>query len=85
MVTQAPARSRVLIAAAFVLSCLGLMIFTWTQFGGQIPFAPEGYRIHAGDIVLMHFRPAFLKDVLAALIAMHDAGLTPALLENYLA
>ena len=47
MVTQAPARSRVLIAVAFVLSCLGLMIFTWTQFGGQIPFAPEGYRIHA--------------------------------------
>jgi virulence factor Mce-like protein len=35
------------IAAAFVLSCIGLMIFVWTQFAGTIPFAPAGYRIHA--------------------------------------
>jgi virulence factor Mce-like protein len=47
MVTQAPARSSVLIATAFVLSCIGLMIFVWTQFAGTIPFAPAGYRIHA--------------------------------------
>ena len=47
MVTQAPKRSSVLIAAAFVLSCIGLMIFVWTQFAGTIPFAPAGYRIHA--------------------------------------
>src|SRR6266567_9177933 len=32
---------------AFALSCIGLMIFVWTQFGGTIPFSPEGYRIHA--------------------------------------
>jgi virulence factor Mce-like protein len=47
MVTQAPKRSSVLIATAFVLSCIGLMIFVWTQFAGTVPFAPAGYRIHA--------------------------------------
>jgi len=32
----------------------------------------------------MHFRPAFAKDVLAALTAIKQAGLTPALLEDYI-
>lgn len=44
-----------------------------------------GHKIEAGDIILMHFRPAFVADFLAALQAIHDAGLTPALLENYIA
>jgi virulence factor Mce-like protein len=47
MVTQAPKRSSVLAALAFTLSCIGLMIFVWTQFGGTIPFSPQGYRLHA--------------------------------------
>lgn len=47
MVTQAPKRTAVLAAVAFVLSCVGLTIFVWTQFGGTIPFAPAGYRIQA--------------------------------------
>jgi virulence factor Mce-like protein len=47
MVTQAPQRAAVLAATAFVLSCIGLMIFVWTQFAGTIPFAPAGYRIQA--------------------------------------
>jgi virulence factor Mce-like protein len=47
MVTQAPKRSAVLAAVLFTLSCLGLMIFVWTQFSGTIPFAPAGYRVHA--------------------------------------
>ena len=47
MVTQAPKRSAVFAALAFTLSCIGLMIFVWTQFGGTIPFSAEGYRIHA--------------------------------------
>jgi virulence factor Mce-like protein len=34
-------------AIAFVLSCIGLAIFVWTQFGGTIPFAPQGYRVKA--------------------------------------
>jgi hypothetical protein len=32
----------------------------------------------------MHFRPAFVKDFLAALRAIRRAGLTPALLEDYI-
>src|SRR5437763_9196138 len=47
MVTQAPKRSAVLAAMAFALSCVGLMIFVWTQFGGTVPFSPQGYRLHA--------------------------------------
>jgi phospholipid/cholesterol/gamma-HCH transport system substrate-binding protein len=47
MVTQAPKRSAVLAAVAFALSCIGLMIFVWTQFRGTVPFQPQGYRIHA--------------------------------------
>jgi virulence factor Mce-like protein len=34
-------------AVAFSLSCVGLIIFVWTQFGGTIPFAAQGYRVHA--------------------------------------
>ncbi|MGI8863814.1 MAG: MlaD family protein [Solirubrobacteraceae bacterium] len=47
MVTQAPKRSAVFAALAFTLSCVGLIIFVWTQFGGTIPFGPQGYRVHA--------------------------------------
>ncbi len=47
MVTQAPKRTAVLAAIAFTLSCVGLMIFVWTQFAGTVPFAPQGYRIRA--------------------------------------
>jgi phospholipid/cholesterol/gamma-HCH transport system substrate-binding protein len=47
MVTQAPRRSAVAIAVVFALSCVGLIIFVWTQFGGTIPFAPQGYRVKA--------------------------------------
>jgi phospholipid/cholesterol/gamma-HCH transport system substrate-binding protein len=46
MVTQAPKRAAVLAAVGFTLSCIGLMIFVWTQFGGTVPFAPQGYRVH---------------------------------------
>jgi len=47
MVTQAPKRAAVLAALAFTLSCIGLMIFVWTQFGGTVLFAPQGYRLNA--------------------------------------
>ncbi|HEV3054289.1 MAG TPA: hypothetical protein VGX45_06505 [Solirubrobacteraceae bacterium] len=54
--TQAPRRSAIAAALAFTLSCIGLMIFVWTQFGGSIPFAPQGYRFkvrleNAADLV----------------------------------
>jgi peptidoglycan/xylan/chitin deacetylase (PgdA/CDA1 family) len=44
----------------------------------------EGNRIQRGDIILMHYRAEFVADFLAALQAVADAGLTPALLENYI-
>ncbi len=47
MVTQAPKRSNVMIAVLFILSCVGLMVFVWTEFGGSIPFEPQGYRVAA--------------------------------------
>ncbi len=47
MVTQAPKRAAIAVALAFALSCIGLIIFVWTQFGGTIPFAPQGYRVKA--------------------------------------
>jgi hypothetical protein len=59
--------------------------FFWkeTVDKGKVRFQ-EGNTVKPGDIILMHFRPAFVKDFLAALQAIHRAGLTPALLENYI-
>ena len=44
-----------------------------------------GHTVQPGDIILMHFRPAFVRDFLAVLRAIARAGLTPARLENYVA
>jgi peptidoglycan/xylan/chitin deacetylase (PgdA/CDA1 family) len=59
--------------------------FMWTQtvHKGKVRYQ-EGRKVKPGDIILMHFRPAFVKDFLAALRAIHRAGLTPALLEDYI-
>jgi peptidoglycan/xylan/chitin deacetylase (PgdA/CDA1 family) len=61
--------------------------FHWSETvnNGQVFYQTANHHIQAGDIILMHFRPAFIADVLAALTAIHDAGLTPALLEDYIA
>jgi peptidoglycan/xylan/chitin deacetylase (PgdA/CDA1 family) len=61
--------------------------FYWSETvnNGVVAYQTADHRIQAGDIILMHFRPAFVKDVLAALTAIHNAGLTPALLEDYIA
>lgn len=58
--------------------------FMWkeTVHEGKVRFQ-EGNTVQPGDIMLMHFRPAFIKDFLAALKAIHKAGLRPALLEDY--
>jgi peptidoglycan/xylan/chitin deacetylase (PgdA/CDA1 family) len=59
--------------------------FMWkeTVHKGKVRYQ-EGHKVQRGDIILMHFRPAFVKDFLAALRAIHKAGLTPALLEDYI-
>ncbi|GIE05053.1 hypothetical protein Adu01nite_64030 [Paractinoplanes durhamensis] len=58
--------------------------FMWkeTVDKGKVRYQ-EGKVVQPGDIILMHFRPAFVKDFLGALKAIHRAGLTPALLEDY--
>nr|WP_296072180.1 polysaccharide deacetylase family protein [uncultured Actinoplanes sp.] len=58
--------------------------FMWkeTVDKGKVRYQ-EGRTVQPGDIILMHFRPAFVKDFIAALQAIHRAGLTPALLEDY--
>ena len=60
-------------------------VLNWkeTVHKGKVRYQ-EGHQVRAGDIILMHFRPAFVQDFIAALQAIHRAGLTPALLEDYL-
>src|SRR3712207_9096748 len=29
----------------FALSCFGILLFLWIQFGGSTPLKPEGYRV----------------------------------------
>src|SRR5947209_16783303 len=47
MITRVPARSAIAVAGLFVLACVGLIIYVWTQFGGALPGYPKGYRFHA--------------------------------------
>jgi phospholipid/cholesterol/gamma-HCH transport system substrate-binding protein len=44
---QAPSTGRILTMVAFAGSCVGLLLFLWISFGGSIPLAPQGYRLHA--------------------------------------
>jgi len=59
--------------------------FNWAETvnNGKVYYQTAVHKIQPGDIILMHFRPAFVNDVIAALNAIHQAGLTPALLEDY--
>jgi peptidoglycan/xylan/chitin deacetylase (PgdA/CDA1 family) len=50
---------------------------------GHVFYQTAEKKVRPGDIILMHFRPAFVADFLAVLTAIRDAGLTPALLEDY--
>jgi virulence factor Mce-like protein len=34
--------------AAFALSCLGILLFLWLQFGGTLPLKPKAYQIQIG-------------------------------------
>jgi peptidoglycan/xylan/chitin deacetylase (PgdA/CDA1 family) len=43
-----------------------------------------GHSVRAGDIILMHFRDRFVDDFIAALTAIKNSGLVPALLEDYI-
>ncbi len=61
-------------------------VVNWTETvqGGVVAYQTADHRVHPGDIILMHFLPTFVADVLAALNAIRAAGLTPAVLGDYL-
>jgi peptidoglycan/xylan/chitin deacetylase (PgdA/CDA1 family) len=61
-------------------------VLNWSETvdHGRVAYQTAQHVIRPGDIILMHFRPAFVADVLAALNAIHAAGLTPAVLSDYL-
>jgi peptidoglycan/xylan/chitin deacetylase (PgdA/CDA1 family) len=63
------------------------VVFYWTQTvdKGIVRYQTTEKVVRPGDVLLMHFRPALADDLLAALNAIHAAGLTPALLEDYIA
>jgi peptidoglycan/xylan/chitin deacetylase (PgdA/CDA1 family) len=60
--------------------------FYWSETArnGKVFYQTSVHKIKPGDIILMHFRSTFAADLLAALTAIHKAGLTPALLEDYI-
>ncbi len=72
---------------AVVHDCGLAAAFDWSETvrNGKVFYQTADHRIRPGDIILMHFRDTFPQDVLAALTAIHRAGLTPALLEDYVA
>jgi len=47
METSAPSLGKILSMVLFALSCVGLLIFLWVEFGGTIPLNPQGYRFEA--------------------------------------
>ena len=44
MIKQAPTPGRIMVMAAFALSCFGLLLFLWLSFGGPVPLKPQSYR-----------------------------------------
>lgn len=48
MIKVAPSVSRILAMAVFVLSCFGILLFLWLQFGGPTPMKAERYLVKAG-------------------------------------
>ena len=45
MIKQAPSLTQITAAVAFVMSCLGILLFLWIQFGGTVPLRPEAYNV----------------------------------------
>jgi peptidoglycan/xylan/chitin deacetylase (PgdA/CDA1 family) len=60
--------------------------FFWTQTvdAGIVRYQTSQKVVKPGDVLLMHFRPALADDLIGALKAIKESGLTPARLEDYL-
>ena len=48
MIKQTPSFGRIFAMVAFTLSCFGILVFLWLNFGGAVPLQPEGYRVKVG-------------------------------------
>jgi phospholipid/cholesterol/gamma-HCH transport system substrate-binding protein len=48
MIKQTPSFGRIFAMVAFTLSCFGILVFLWLNFGGAVPLQPEGYRVDVG-------------------------------------
>ncbi len=46
MIKQTPSFGRIFAMVAFTLSCFGILVFLWLNFGGAVPLQPEGYRVN---------------------------------------
>ncbi|MFI5928164.1 polysaccharide deacetylase family protein [Micromonospora sp. NPDC051543] len=66
--------------------CGAKAVLHWSEtvHEGKVRYQTPEKVVQPGDVLLMHFRPALMDDLLAALKAIHRAGLTPALLEDYI-
>jgi phospholipid/cholesterol/gamma-HCH transport system substrate-binding protein len=47
METSAPSLGKIASMVLFSLSCIGLLLFLWVEFGGTLPFNAQGYRFQA--------------------------------------
>ncbi|GAA2353171.1 chitooligosaccharide deacetylase [Catellatospora methionotrophica] len=67
-------------------ACGAQAAFFWTQTvdKGIVRYQTSKKVVLPGDVLLMHFRPALMDDLLGALNAIYKSGLTPALLEDYI-
>jgi len=45
MIKHAPSPARLAAMATFAMSCVGILLFLWLQFGGPIPLRPEAYNV----------------------------------------
>jgi phospholipid/cholesterol/gamma-HCH transport system substrate-binding protein len=45
MIKHAPSVPRIVAMSAFAMSCIGILLFLWLQFGGPIPLRPEAYQV----------------------------------------
>jgi len=48
VIKQAPSFGRIFAMVAFGLSCFGILVFLWLNFGGPVPLQPQGYRVTVG-------------------------------------
>ena len=46
MIKEAPSFGRIFAMVAFTLSCFGILVFLWLNFGGSVPLQPKGYRVN---------------------------------------